>query len=193
MYEFIRGAVIRKNGVQRSSGAVVLEAGSIGYRLAVSASTYAAVPPGGECLLFTHHLVRDDRAELFGFATEEERYLFRQLLGVSGVGPAAALGLLSAYDAAVLASHIASGDAAILTRVKGIGKRTSERVIVELRDKLAKGATKSAAGTPMGHRADAVLALCSLGLPRSEAESRVEKVEGDLPTEDIVRLALRSS
>jgi Holliday junction DNA helicase RuvA len=184
VYEFIHGAV-----VSTDDGAVVLEAGGIGYRLAVSASTRGAVPAQGTCRLFTHHLVREDRAELFGFVSEQERYLFRQLLGVSGVGPAAALGLLSAYEPAVLASHIASGDATLLTRVKGIGKRTSERVIVELRDKLAKGAPVREVGG--NHRADAILALCSLGLPRGEAEKRVAKVEGDLEVEEIVRQALR--
>jgi len=184
VYEFIHGDV-----ASRDDGAVVLETGGIGYRLAVSASTRAAVPPKGPCRLFTHHLVRDDRAELFGFATEQERYLFRQLLGVSGVGPAAALGLLSSYEAAVLASHIASGEAALLTRVKGIGKRTSERVIVELRDKLAKGAhVRDARGTQRG---DAVLALCSLGLPRGEAERRIASIEGDLEVEEFVRQALK--
>jgi len=188
VYEFIRGAV-----VSRGDGAVVLEAAGIGYRLQVSASTAAAVPPTGECRLYTHHLVRDDRAELFGFSSSTERHLFRQLLGVSGVGPAVALGLLSAYEAAVLASHIAAGDAAILTRVKGIGKRTSERVIVELRDKLAKGGIKATTGGGLaGARADAVLALCSLGLSRNEAETRVAKVEGDLGLEEIVKQALGS-
>jgi Holliday junction DNA helicase RuvA len=187
VYEFIDGAV-----VSREDGAVVLETGGIGYRLAVSASTRAAVPPEGRFRLFTHHLVRDDRAELFGFAAREERHLFRQLLAVSGVGPAAALGLLSSYDAAVLASHIASGDAALLTRVKGIGKRTAERVIVELRDKLARSAP-AAAATGGANRADAILALCSLGLTRAEAERRLADVEGDAGVEELVRQALRPS
>jgi len=186
VYEFIRGTVVSRN-----DGAVVLEAAGIGYRLLVSASTMGAVPAAGECVLFTHHLIRDDRAVLFGFSAQTERHLFRQLLGVSGVGPAAALGLLSAYEATVLASHIASGDAKLLTRAKGIGKRTSERVIVELRDKLAKGGVvASAAGSLGGARADAILALCSLGLARSEAETRVAKVDGDLDLEEIVKLAL---
>jgi len=185
VYEFIDGAV-----VSREDGAVVLEAGGIGYRLAVSASTRAAVPPEGHFRLFTHYLVREDRAELFGFATQPERHLFRQLLAVSGVGPAAALGLLSAYDAAVLASHIASGESTLLTRVKGIGKRTSERVIVELRDKLAKGVPASAGGGG-GNRTDAILALCSLGLPRAEAERRITNVKGDLDVEELVRQALK--
>ena len=187
MYEFIRGAV-----VARDDGAVVLESAGIGYRLQVSASTFAAVPPSGECVLFTHHLVREDRSVLFGFADKPERHLFRQLLGISGVGPAVALGLLSAYEATVLASHIASGDANLLTRAKGIGKRTSERIIVELRDKLAKGGVRATeAGSLAGARADAILALCSLGLSRSEAEARVAKVKGDLELEEIVRQALR--
>jgi len=185
VYEFIRGTVI-----SRGDGAVVLETGGIGYRLVVSASTQAAVPPSGEFLLHAHHVVRDDRAELFGFADPAERYLFRQLLSVSGVGPAVALGLLSTFESAALASHIASGDAALLTRAKGIGKRTAERILVELRDKLAKsGVPVAAAG---GVRADAVLALCSLGLARSDAESRVAHVKDEnLEVEEIVRRALR--
>ena len=118
--------------------------------------------------------------------------MFRQLLAVSGVGPAAALGLLSAFEAAVLASHIASGDAALLTKVKGIGKRTAERILVELRDKLAKSGVPATATAIGGRAADAVLALCSLGLSRADAEARVAQVDDPtLPVEEIVRLALR--
>jgi Holliday junction DNA helicase RuvA len=185
VYEFIRGTVI-----SRGNGAVVLETGGVGYRLVVSGSTQAAVPPSGEFLLLTHHVVRDDRAELFGFAEESERHLFRQLLIVSGVGPAAALGLLSTFESTALASHIASGDAALLTRAKGIGKRTAERILVELRDKLAKSGVPIGAGS--GVRADAILALCSLGLARSDAESRVALLNDEnLEVEEIVRRALR--
>jgi Holliday junction DNA helicase RuvA len=189
MYEFLRGAV-----VQRGEGAAVLEVGGVGYRLACSSSTLRQVPAKGEFKLLTHLVVRDDRQELYGFAQESERYLFRQLLQVSGVGPAVALALLSAYEPAALASHIATGELAFLTRVKGIGKRTAERILVELRDRVKKEGGK-AVGRPAvgGVRADAVLALCSLGLARAEAERRVEAVKGaDLDLEEVVKQALKA-
>jgi len=187
MYEFVSGTV-----AARQDGAVVLETGGIGYRLVCSASTLAHVPPKGSCRLFTHHLVRDERVELYGFSDEGERHLFRQLLQVSGVGPAVAQGLLSAYEPAALASHIASGEVGYLVRVKGIGKRTAERILVELRDRIQKVDGKKAAGRPLGVQGDAILALCSLGLPRAEAERRVATVRADdLVLEEVVRQALR--
>lgn len=191
MFEYLRGAVVR-----RSDGTVALDVGGVGYRMHVSASTLRKVPTEGETTLFTHLLVRDDAHELYGFADRAERHLFRQLLQVSGVGPAVALGLLSAYEPAALASHIASGELALLMRVKGIGKRTGERILVELRDKFIKaGGGDPTATVPAGTtQADAVLALCSLGMPRPEAERRVSKVGAtDLPVEEFVKLALRAS
>ena len=189
MYEYVKGEV-----VAREQGAVVLEAGGIGYRLTCSASTMGRVPGSGPLRLYTHHLVRDERHELYGFADPAERHLFRQLLQVSGVGPAVAQALLSTYEPVVLASHIASGDLACLVRVKGIGKRTAERILVELRDRIAKGGAISAAAVNggLGLRGDAILALCSLGLPRAEAERRVETVKGsaDLELEEVVKQAL---
>jgi len=190
MYEYLRGRV-----ASRSEGSVVLDCGGIGYRLAVSASTRARVPAEGEtATLYAQLLVRDDRHDLYGFASVSERHLFRQLLQVTSVGPAVALGLLSAYEPEVLASHIASGELALLTRVKGVGKRTGERILVELRDRIAKEGGGKAGGAIHGGgtRADAVLALCSLGLPRAEAERRVAAVgDADLPIEELVRQALR--
>ena len=191
MYDYLRGRV-----AARDAGSVVLECGGIGYRLLVSASTFARVPPDGEFRLYAHLVVRDDSRDLYGFADPAERYLFRQLLGVSGVGPAVALGLLSAYEPEALAALIAEGDPVSLTRVKGVGKRTAERILVELRDRIRKEggisatAARGAAGTTT--RMDAVLALCSLGLPRVEAERRVATVKEDqLSVEAMVREALR--
>jgi len=187
MYEYVSGQV-----AARESGAVVLEAGGVGYRLLCSASTLRKTPPEGPCRLYAHLLLRDERMELFGFADREERHLFRQLLQVSGVGPAVAQALLSAYEPPVLASFIAAGELAPLVRVKGVGKRTGERILVELRDRVAKAEVRDGAVRPVGVRGDAVLALCALGLPRAEAESRVGKVKGDaLELEEIVRKALR--
>jgi Holliday junction DNA helicase RuvA len=187
MYEYLRGEV-----AARGEGAAVLDVNGVAYRLACSASTIRRVPPKGPCRLFAHLIVREERLDLFGFADEAERHLFRQLLQVTGVGPAAALGLLSAYEPAALASHIASGEIALLVRAKGIGKKTAERIVVELRDRLAKGEGPGKPPAPAGVRGDAVLALCSLGLQRPEAEQRVSAVKGDdLPLEEVVRLALR--
>ena len=189
MYDYLRGAV-----VSRGEGSVVLEVGGVGYRLLVSASTLRHVPANGEATLFTHLLVREDSHELIGFADREERALFRQLLQVSGVGPAVALGLLSAYEPLALASHIAGGELAYLTRVKGIGKRTGERILVELRDRFAKapGSAGTVPSAMAGPRAEAVLALCALGLARAEAEQRIAAVKGeDHSLEDLVKLALR--
>jgi len=187
VYEYISG-----NVVSRADSAVVVDVAGIAYRLACSASTLQRLPPAGKGKLFTHLLVRDERHELYGFFDEAERHLFRQLLQVSGVGPSVALGLLSAYEPEVLASHIASGELAHLTRVKGIGKRTGERILVELRDRIRKEAGKSAATRIVGTHGDAILALCSLGLPRADAAARVARVNGDdLAVEEVVRLALR--
>jgi Holliday junction DNA helicase RuvA len=188
MYEFLRGEV-----AARGDGATVLEVNGVAYRLVCSASTLRKVPPKGTCRLFAHLIVREERLDLFGFADEAERHLFRQLLQVTGVGPAAAISLLSAYEPAVLASHIASGEIALLVRAKGIGRRTAERILVELRDRLRKGEGPGKPVVTPGVRGDAVLALCSLGLPRDEAEHRVSAVKGDeLPLEEVVRHALRN-
>jgi Holliday junction DNA helicase RuvA len=187
MYEYLRGEI-----VDRGQAAVVLEVGGIAYRLSCSASTLGKLAPRGEVKLFAHLLVRDERHELYGFATEAERHLFRQLLQVTGVGPAVAQALLSAYEPAVLASHIAAGEVAYLTRVKGVGKRTGERILVELRDRIRKAGEPDAGRRAVGAHADAVLALCSLGLPLADAEHRVAQVKGDgLAVEEVVRRALR--
>jgi Holliday junction DNA helicase RuvA len=186
VYDHLRGAV-----TSRADGAVVLEVGGVGFRLAVSSSTLRQVPPSGEATLYAHLLIREERIDLFGFATEAERHLFRQLLLVTGVGPAIAMALLSAYEPESLASHIARGDVALLTRVKGVGRRTAERILVELRDRIEAAASPAPAPLPKV-REDAVRALCSLGLPRAEAERRVAAVpEGELPLEELVKRALR--
>ena len=191
MYEYVCGSV-----ASRSAGAVVVDVGGVGYRLVVSDLTAQRVEPGREHKLFTHQVLRDDRHELYGFWDESERYLFRQLLLVSGVGPAVAIALLSAYEPGTLAAQIAAGDLATLTRIKGVGKRTGERILVELRDRFQKAGGAPAAATPSfgGNLAVAVQALCSLGLPRAEAERRVASVkEAGLAVEDLVKVALTAT
>lgn len=190
MYESIRGRLAAKE-----PGHAVVEAGGIGYRLLVPLSTYERLPAsGGEVMFCVHLVVREDEWRLFGFATEEERSLFRACLGVSGVGPATALALLSGMPVRELRLAVATGDVTALTRVKGVGKKTAERLVVELKDALA--AEVAAAGhEPIrsGVPADAMAALVALGLDPEDAAARLRRVERplefDLPS--LVRAALR--
>src|SRR5919198_2699602 len=133
MIASVRGPVILRRG-----GEVVVEAAGVGYRLAVSAETMREVPaPGDEVELLAHLVLRDDAIQLYGFASETERDLFLMLIGVQGVGPKVALAVLSGGSSRELLSAIAAGDAARFQAVPGIGKRTAERIIVELREKVA--------------------------------------------------------
>ena len=133
MIALVRGAV-----AVRRAGHVVVETGGVGYRLAVSAETLRRVPAVGRTvMLHSHLIVRDDALALYGFATEEERDLFLALIGVQSVGPKVALAVLSGGTPRELIAALASGDVARLQAVPGIGKRTAERIIVELREKVA--------------------------------------------------------
>lgn len=191
MYESVRGRLVSK-----APGHAVVETGGIGYRIAVPLSTYERLPASGsEVGLHVHLVVREDEWRLMGFLTDEERALFRACLGVNGVGPATALALLSGLSAKELRSAVASGDVAALTRVKGIGKKTAERLVVDLRDAVA--AEIEAEGRPpisKGPAADAVAALVALGIDPTDAADRVRRVAGpgtdDLPA--LVRAALRA-
>jgi Holliday junction DNA helicase RuvA len=191
MYESVRGRLVSK-----APGHVVVETGGIGYRIAIPLSTYERLPAcDGEVRLHLHLVVREDEWRLMGFATDEERALFRACLGVNGVGPATALALLSGLSAKELRAAVAGGDVAALTRVKGIGKKTAERLVADLRDAVA--AEIAAEGHPAisrGPAADAVAALVALGIDPADAAERVRRVagsgDGDLPT--LVRAALRA-
>ncbi|MDP5033941.1 MAG: Holliday junction branch migration protein RuvA, partial [Solirubrobacteraceae bacterium] len=133
MIAFVSGEVVSR----RDDYVVIQTSGGVGYHLAVSAETLAQVPAVGESVSLHCHLVaRDDSMALYGFASEEERNLFLMLLGVQGVGPKVALAVLSGGPPRELASALASGDVARLQAVPGIGKRTAERILVELREKV---------------------------------------------------------
>src|ERR671933_1120283 len=155
-------ASVRGEVVVRRPDHVVIEAGGVGYRLAVSAQTLRSVPRVGETtLLHTHLVLRDDGMHLYGFASEEERELFHMLIAVQGVGPKVALAVLSGGSTRELTNALATGDSARFQAVPGIGKRTAERIIVELREKVG--------GTGGGDeivitRADDPVALARQGL-----------------------------
>jgi Holliday junction DNA helicase RuvA len=178
---------------------VVVDTGGVGYRLSISAETLGAVPAiGGRATLHVHLVARDDALNLYGFAGEEERDLFLSLTSVSGVGPKVAIAALSGGPARELLRAIAAGDAKRFQAVPGIGKRTAERIIVELREKVAgqlegdaDGAEISISG-PENPRALAREGLLNLGYTPQEAEHLLQGSDGDSP-EEIVQAALRKA
>lgn len=184
----------------RTETSVVVEMGGFGLELNVPAPALAALGNiGDKVRLSTYLHVREDALTLFGFASEYDRSVFTALLGVSGVGPKAALTIMSQGSAAVLAGMIRGEDVRALVKIPGIGKKTAERIILELKDKIE--VSGEAAGQP-GHAArpetleEAVAALMSIGLTRGSAEKALERVdfEDDVArysVEEIVRMALR--
>jgi Holliday junction DNA helicase RuvA len=190
-------ASVRGRVLVRRPDAVVVECGGVGYRLAVSAQTLRRVPPvGEEALLHTHLIVRDDGLHLFGFASDRERELFLLLTGVQGVGPKVALAVLSGGSAEELLAAIAGGDAARFQAVPGIGKRTAERVIVELREKVAgpggAGEEEIVITRSDDPRSLARQGLVGLGFAPAEADAMLDAARGETP-EELIGAALRSS
>ncbi len=174
---------------------VVIDCGGVGYRLAVSAETLKHVPAvGRDVLLHTHLIVRDDALALYGFATEEERDLFLMLLGVQAVGPKVALAVLSGAPPRELLRVVAAGDAARLQAAPGVGKRTAERIVVELREKV--GATLPEDSITVTRSDDPATlareALLGLGYNANEIDGLLEGASGD-STEDLIAHALRSA
>jgi Holliday junction DNA helicase RuvA len=173
---------------------VVLEAGGVGYRLAVSAETLKAVPATGrDATLHSHLVARDDALSLYGFATEEERDLFLQLISVSGVGPKVAIAVLSGAPPGELLRAIARGDAKRFQAVPGIGKRTADRIIVELREKVAESLDEAALAAEAGSEEPRSLAregLVNLGYTPAEAEELMNGASGE-SAEDLISAALR--
>jgi len=182
-------ALLRGEVAVRRSDHVVILCDSVGYRAAVSAETLRHVPAvGAQATLYTHLIVRDDALALYGFHSEEERDLFLMLLSVQAVGPKVALAVLSGGPPRQLISALAAGDAARFQAVPGIGKRTAERIIVELREKVGVNSGAAGAadqpilarrGDPLHPRALARDGLFELGYTPAEAEELLSDAEGD--------------
>ena len=191
MIAFVRGEVI-----SRLAGEVVIEASGVGYRMAVSTETLNSVPAAGATvMLHAHMVVRDDALQLYGFATEEERDLFLLLIGVQSVGPKVALAVLSGGAPRELLNAIASGDSARFQAVPGIGKRTAERIIVELREKVAGKVSDEIVVRHLpgdDPRALAREGLLGLGFTPQEADALLDKAAGESP-EDLIAEALRAA
>ncbi|MBA2506561.1 MAG: Holliday junction branch migration protein RuvA [Thermoleophilaceae bacterium] len=190
MIASVRGPVL-----VRRPDHVVVECAGVGYRLAVSAETLDKVPAAGkEAVLHTHLVMRDDGMYLFGFATEDERELFLLLNGVQSVGPKVALAVLSGGTVRELTNAIASGDSARFQAVPGIGKRTAERIIVELREKVTgpTGADEIAIIRSDDPRVIAREGLLGLGYEPGEADVLLDGVEGETP-EELIAAALKEA
>jgi holliday junction DNA helicase RuvA len=189
-------AAVRGEVMVRRPDHVVIDAGGVGYRLTVSAETLKAVPATGrEAFLHAELVSREDSLALFGFASEEERDLFGQLVSVSGVGPKVAIATLSGGPARELLRAIAAGDAKRFQATPGIGKRTAERIIVELREKVAGALEEEvviAAGDDGDPRALARDGLVNLGYAPLEAEQLLDGLDGG-DAEELLATALRKA
>jgi Holliday junction DNA helicase RuvA len=189
-------ALIRGEVVVRLPGNVVIETAGVGYRMAVSSETLSKLPQAGEqARLFTHLVLRDDAMQLFGFASEPERELFLMLIEVQGVGPKVALAVLSGGAPRELLNAIAAGDTARFQAVKGIGKRTAERIIVELREKVAGKVTDEIVVRRTDSDDPRTLAregLLGLGFNPQEADKLLDAAHGETP-EDLIAAALRGA
>ena len=195
MFNYLRGPVGRL-----APGLAVIECAGVGYACRTTSHTVSALRPGEEAKLYTHLNVREDAMELYGFASEQERSCFQLLLSVSGVGPKAALSILSATGPEGLATAILTGNEKALTVANGIGKKIAQRILLELKDKLAKGQLPDApeqyggGGTvlPQDKSAEAGAALAVLGYGPAEIAAALKGLDLEaLRLEDIIRQALR--
>jgi holliday junction DNA helicase RuvA len=202
MIDFVRGKLC-----EIEPSAVSVEAGGVGYEIIVPLSTGERLPAqGSEVKLYTHYHVREDAHKLYGFLTKTERELFRQLIGVSSVGPKTAVGILSRISADDLARCIALGDPEKLTKIPGIGAKIAQRLIMELRGKVAAvprgepaaAPASSGTGVPVTDAgAEAFEALLSLGYNDKQVARAIERVrqtlvnEEDVPTEEWIKKALQ--
>jgi Holliday junction DNA helicase RuvA len=183
----ITGVILEKHPPQ-----VLVDVQGIAYELDVPMSTFYNLPANGvRITLHTHLIVREDAHLLFGFASDSERQAFRQLLKISGIGARTALAVLSGMSVDELQQAVAARDAARLIRVPGIGRKTAERLLLELRDKLQTGSGAGVAGAAPSARGDALNALLSLGYGEKEASAALSRLAPDLNTAESIRQALR--
>ncbi len=192
MYDYIKGEVVTTD-----KDTAVIEAGGIGYRIFTTSQSLTHIKTGEHCKLFCHFVVREDAHTLYGFVTTEEREMFVRLTGVSGIGPKAALAVLSAMKISELAAAIITSDETALQKVPGIGKKTAQRIIIDLAEKIGKSEILGESDMPgeaggMGAEAEALAALVALGYNRAEATRAITSVKnlGDT-SEELILMALK--
>ncbi len=185
----LSGVLLEKNPPQ-----ILIDCQGVGYEVDVPMSTFYQLPATGEKIaLLTHLAIREDAHVLFGFATHEERSAFRQLIKISGIGARTALGILSGMSVSDLAQAISMQDAALLTRIPGIGKKTAERLLLELKGKLGADlgqAVSLASGNH--HSSDILHALLALGYSEKEASAALKTLPADCGVSEGIKLALKS-
>ena len=185
----IAGRLIEKNPPQ-----ILVDVNGIGYEIDVPMSTFYNLPDIGQNVtLLTHFVVREDAQLLYGFASNSERIVFRLLIKISGIGARTALAILSGMNVTTLATAIASQDTAMLTRIPGIGKKTAERLVLELKGKLGADLEGVTLGTGVSDaKADIVAALIALGYSEREAITAAKRLPADISVNDGIREALKS-
>ena len=191
MYEFIRGDI-----ADLKPASVVIEAGGVGYFINISLSTYSKINGKKNICLLIHQVVREDAHTFYGFADDSERVLFRNLISVNGVGAGTAIMMLSSLSADEIRAAVASGNAALLTSVKGIGSKTAQRIIIDLRDKIAQYADNSQILLSPDNtlQKESLSALVMLGFAKKDAEKVVSKIIRENPEaslESVIKQALK--
>lgn len=198
MYEYIEGKVAEANPAY-----AVLDVNGVGYYVNISVFTYSHIQESEKCRLFTHLVVREDAHLLFGFSTDVERQLFRHLISVSGVGANTARLILSAYSPDEISTAITSNNVKLLESIKGIGAKSAQRIVIDLKDKVAKAEYIIEEKYTISHNTlfnDALTALTSLGFNRKQAEKALDKAftgikdnqpESALTVEGLIREALK--
>jgi Holliday junction DNA helicase RuvA len=186
------------NGIlsEKEPAQAVIDVQGVGYLLKISLQTSAALPPVGEkCKLFCLQIIREDAHTLYGFATREERVLFEHLISVSGIGPAIALVFLSSMTGPEIVQAIVTEDVKTIQGIKGIGLKTAQRAVIELKDKLKKEPLATTGTLPARIRMEALAALVTLGIPKTTAEKSVDNIlkraPADITLEEVIKLSLR--
>jgi len=194
MIDYIKGEIAELTPAQ-----IIIECNGIGYELNISVTTFSAFNEQREAKIFVYEVIREDAHLLYGFATREERELFLLLTSVSGVGPNTARMILSSLQPSDLINVIASGDDVSLTAIKGIGSKTAQRIVVDLKSKVKTvegrfANTKSIRGSSQETAEGAVAALVMLGFPKSASQKTVDKILADMPStsvEEVIKKALK--
>lgn len=191
MIAHLKGVIEEKFG----NGGIILDVNGVGYEITVPALEFEAYNLGEERKFYTYHSVRENAEELYGFASLAEKKIFELLIGVQGIGPKAAIQILSLAEAEEVRNAIANADTAFIAKASGVGKKSAERVIVNLRDKVGTpshyGATEVKTIKTDLENDEALDALIALGFPLKEATAALEKVDPNLSVEERIKLALK--
>lgn len=191
MIAHIRGTITEKFG-----NALIIDVNGVGYEITVPTPDFEAVHLDEEHKFFTYHAIRENAEDLYGFSSLAAKKIFELLISVQGIGPKAAIAILSLAEAEEVRNAIANADSAFISKASGVGKKSAERVIVDLRDKVGTpshyGATEAKFAKVDKENDEALDALIALGFPLKEALSALEKVDVNLPVEERIKLALKN-